>query len=110
MHYLIFADAQTPRGELREVGVYAGAGFLRLSDTPGPTRLSGTLRQGAVRLEDRSVNFNDLLGRSSIEGSFTATRDAKRVHTLLRDITAKATARLGYPRMVDAELRDLPPA
>ncbi|MEM6394388.1 MAG: hypothetical protein AAF797_16600 [Planctomycetota bacterium] len=103
IHYLIFADANTAAGPLQEVGVYAGAGFLYLEGTPGTARLTGSLWDADLALIDRSDRFNDLLGPSELEGSFTARRDRTRVRTALRKLATETSSRLGYPRLVSAE-------
>ncbi|MEM6552820.1 MAG: hypothetical protein AAF750_11940 [Planctomycetota bacterium] len=103
IHYLIFADANTDAGPLQEVGVYAGAGFLYLEGTPGSARLTGSLWEADLALIDRSDRFNDLLGPSELEGSFTARRDRTRVRTALRQLATETSDRLGYPRLVSAE-------
>ncbi|MEM1212716.1 MAG: hypothetical protein AAGI68_10505 [Planctomycetota bacterium] len=103
IHYLIFADANTESGLLQEVGVYAGAGFLYLEGNPGSARLTGSLWDADLALIDRSDRFNDLLGPSELEGSFTARRDRTRVRTALRELATETSSRLGYPRLVSAE-------
>ena len=86
---------------VREVGVYSGAGFLYLDDTPGSSQLTGSLWQADILLADRSDRFKDLLGQSTLRGSFTARRDDARVGDLLRQLNVKVSDRLGYPRLVD---------
>ncbi|MEM9414102.1 MAG: hypothetical protein AAGA29_01325 [Planctomycetota bacterium] len=103
VQYLVFADRRTDEGFYREVGVYSGAGFLYLDQTPGSSQLTGSLWQADLLLTDRSERFKDLLGLSRIEGSFTARRDEQRVNDLLHQLNTRATARLGYPRLVRAD-------
>jgi hypothetical protein len=57
------------------VGMYEGAGFVRLSGKDGKKHLKARLMQGDLRLTEASANFVDTLGRCQIHGSFTATYD-----------------------------------
>ncbi|MEM7682715.1 MAG: hypothetical protein AAF288_12220 [Planctomycetota bacterium] len=102
IQYLVFADAVTDRGLLREVGVYHGAGFLFLEDEPGPAQLTGAMRDATLALSDRSDRFRDLLRRSRMTGAFTAELDAPGVASALADLNRRVNARLGYPRLIDA--------
>lgn len=74
-------DPTACSGSLREfvladgaAGIYGGGAFITTSD-PGKETLSGTVRGGTVRLTRATADFNDLLGPSSVEGSFTAKYD-----------------------------------
>ncbi|MEM6750197.1 MAG: hypothetical protein AAGA57_10650 [Planctomycetota bacterium] len=101
IQYLVFADALTDQGPLREVGVYHGAGFLRLEDEPGAARLTGAVRDATLALSDRSDRFRDLLQRSRMTGAFTADLDAPGVADALARLNRRVNARLGYPRLID---------
>ncbi|XAL99071.1 hypothetical protein OT109_15990 [Phycisphaeraceae bacterium D3-23] len=103
VQYIVFADRRTEAGFYREVGVYSGAGFLYLDETPGSSQLNGSLWQADLLLADRSERFKDLLGLSRIAGSFTARRDEQKVNQLLRQLNSRVTDRLGYPRLVRAD-------
>lgn len=83
------------------VGVYAGAGFMRLHDDPTLGRVTGTLWDADLRLTDRSETFADRLGRAVLSGSFTADRDDAAVTTMLRDLNQRLEQGLGYPRLVE---------
>lgn len=109
VQYLVFAEASAEQGPLREVGVYAGAGFMVLDDDPGDARLSGALREAQLALTDRSDRFNDLLGKSLLRGSFTARRDEQRVAELLGQLQREVSDRLQYPRLVQPSRDDLKP-
>lgn len=103
IQYLVFADA--PADELGpdtpgEVGVYSGAGFLYLESDPGDNVLAASLWQADLLIADRSDRFNDLLGQSVLRGSFNAELDPDKVTRLLKDLSTRATTRLGYPRLV----------
>lgn len=101
IQYIVFANRRTDEGYFREVGVYSGAGFLYLEDTPGESQLTGSLWQADILIADRSDRFKDLLGQSTLRGSFTARRDDARVGDLLRLLNNKVSDRLGYPRLVE---------
>ncbi|MEM6504958.1 MAG: hypothetical protein AAF711_05790 [Planctomycetota bacterium] len=100
IQYIVFANRRTDEGFFREVGVYSGAGFLHLDSEPGNSRLTGSLWQADLLLADRSDRFKDLLGQSTLRGSFTAERDSVKVQDLLKRLNLKVSERLGYPRLV----------
>lgn len=100
IQYIVFADQRTSDGYFREVGIYNGAGFLFLDSEPGETRLSGSLWNADLLLADRSDNFKDLLGQSTLKGSFTAERNSEKVAQLLKQINTRVSERLGYPRLI----------
>jgi hypothetical protein len=85
-----------------QVGVYSGAGFLWPDSKPGKSSFKARIRQANLRLSDRSAAFADLLGKARLEGSFAAARDDEAVLAGLRQLHARLTAHLGYPRLVDA--------
>jgi len=103
IQYMVFANRRTNDGYFREVGVYSGAGFLYLDDTPGSSQMTGSLWQADILLADRSDRFKDLLGQSTLRGSFTARRDDARVGDLLRLLNNQVSDRLGYPRLVESD-------
>ena len=101
IQYIVFANRRTDEGFFREVGIYSGAGFMHLDSEPGDTRLNASLWQADLLLADRSDRFKDLLGQSTLKGSFTAQRDSSKVQELLKRLNFKVSERLGYPRLVD---------
>lgn len=103
IQYIVFADRRTDEGFFKEVGVYSGAGFLYLQSEPGDSRLTGSLWQADMLLADRSDRFKDLLGQSSLKGSFTARRDSMKVQQLLKQLNLRVSERLGYPRLIMTE-------
>lgn len=103
IQYVVFADRRTDEGYFREVGVYGGAGFLHLDSEPGESQLTASLWQADILLADRSDRFVDLLGQSTLRGSFTAERNEKKVYELLKKLNLRVSQRLGYPRLVDAQ-------
>ena len=82
------------------LGVYAGAGFMRVYSDPAGVELNATLFDGDLRLTDASEGFADPLGRTALAGSFTARRDDAQVTTILRRLTLRISDALGYPRLV----------
>lgn len=106
IQYIVFANRRTDEGFFREVGVYSGAGFLHLGSTPGDARLNASLWQADLLLADRSDRFKDLLGQSTLRGSFTAERDSVKVQQLLKRLNLKVSDRLGYPRLVGEPAND----
>lgn len=100
IQYIVFANRRTSEGFFREVGVYSGAGFLFLDSTPGDSSLTASLWQADLLLADRSDRFKDLLGQSTLRGSFTAERNSAKVQALLKDLNRRVSDRLGYPRLV----------
>jgi hypothetical protein len=66
------------------VGMYEGAGFVRLWGKDGVHHLSARLMDGDLRLTESSNNFVDTLGRSRVRGNFSAIyNDAKAFDMLL---------------------------
>jgi hypothetical protein len=66
------------------VGMYEGAGFVRLWGKNGRPKLDARLMDGDLRLTQASVSFVDNLGRAQIRGNFSATYDdAKAMDMLL---------------------------
>jgi hypothetical protein len=57
------------------VGMYEGAGFVRLWGKNGAKKLEGRLMDGDLRLTQSSANFVDNLGRARVRGNFAATYD-----------------------------------
>lgn len=103
IQYIVFANRRTDEGFFREVGVYSGAGFLYLDSDPGDARLTASLWQADLLLADRSDRFKDLLGQSTLRGSFTAERNSDKVQQLIKDLNLRVSDRLGYPRLIDAD-------
>ena len=66
------------------VGMYEGAGFVRLWGADGVHKLKARVMDGDLRLTEASSKFVDTLGRSRVRGNFTATyNDAKAFDMLL---------------------------
>jgi hypothetical protein len=66
------------------VGMYEGAGFVRLWGEDGVHHLRARLMDGDLRLTQSSANFVDTLGRSRVRGNFSAVyNDAKAFDMLL---------------------------
>lgn len=103
-----FYEFRDTAAEPNTVGVYAGAGFMRLHDNPSVGTIDGNLWDADLRLTDRSVDFTDRLGRAVFAGSFTAQRDDARVTSILRELNQQLEERLGYPRLVWGDLNNTP--
>lgn len=103
IQYVVFANRRTEEGYFREVGVYSGAGFLYLDSEPGDASLTASLWEADLLLADRSDRFKDLLGQSTLRGSFTAERNSEKVQQLLQQLNLNVSERLGYPRLVANE-------
>jgi len=60
------------------VGMYEGAGFVRLLSNTGVGHMQARITDGEIRLAESSNNFNDNLGRAHIHGYFNAVYDDTR--------------------------------
>jgi hypothetical protein len=54
------------------VGMYEGAGFVRMSQNYGAQTMNARVVDGDLRLTESSKGFHDTLGRSRFLGSFSA--------------------------------------
>jgi hypothetical protein len=54
------------------VGMYEGAGFVRLNSADGKYKFTARVVDGDLRLTQSSASFSDALGRSHFRGYFTA--------------------------------------
>jgi hypothetical protein len=75
------------------IGMYEGAGFVRLFGKTGRRRLPARLMDGDLRLTQSSTNFQDTLGRSRIRGNINATFDDVRANNLLHEAQREFFAR-----------------
>ncbi len=57
------------------VGMYEGAGFVRLLSKVGAGHMRARISDGEIRLTESGGDFNDSLGRAHIRGYFTAAFD-----------------------------------
>lgn len=96
-----FFEFRDTQDEPNTVGIYAGAGFMRLHDDPLLGTVDGNLWDADLRLTDRSEIYTDRLGRAVLAGSFTAQRNDARVTKILRELNQMIEQRLGYPRLVE---------
>ena len=60
------------------VGMYEGAGFVRLLSSTGAAKMQARITDGEMRLTEASDKFNDTLGRAHIRGYFRANYDDAR--------------------------------
>jgi len=84
------------------VGMYEGAGFVRLWGKDGSKKLSARLMDGDLRLTQASVNFVDNLKRARIRGNFTATYDDVKAMDMLMDAHREFFARSLLSKPLDA--------
>jgi hypothetical protein len=68
-----------------EIGIYGGGGFLNPNRRAGRSRFSGTVRGATLRLTGQTDGFNDALGPSRLDATFSARRD----ESLARRIAAR---------------------
>ncbi len=78
------------------VGVYEGAGFVRLWGKKGSKTIEARVMDGDLRLTEASVTFNDTIGRARMRGRILAKNDeAKALDMHLqahRDLFARSLA------------------
>ena len=75
------------------IGMYEGAGFVRLESKTGDSRFQARVMDGDLRLTQASTSFVDTLGRAHINGAFTATYDDVKAMDMLRDSQREFFAR-----------------
>jgi hypothetical protein len=75
------------------VGMYEGAGFVRLFGKTGRRRLPARIMDGDLRLTQSSANFQDTLGRARIRGNISALFDDVRAREMLLDAQREFFAR-----------------
>ena len=75
------------------VGMYEGAGFIRLTGKNGEATLKCRLMDGDLRLTQASASFVDTLGRAHVQGNFSATYDDARAMGMLMDAHREFFAR-----------------
>jgi hypothetical protein len=75
------------------LGIYEGAGFVRLFGKNGRRRLPARIMDGDLRLTQSSANFQDTLGRARIRGNVNAIFDDVRGRELLLDAQREFFAR-----------------
>ena len=67
------------------VGMYEGAGFIRIRGKPGKGKIDARLMDGDLRLSEASTSFVDNIGRCRVRGNFTARYDeAATMETMLQ--------------------------
>jgi hypothetical protein len=75
------------------IGMYEGAGFVRLWGKNGAGKIDARLVDGDLRLTQASANFVDTLGRSRIRGNFSAKYDDVKALDMLMDAHREFFAR-----------------
>lgn len=67
------------------IGMYEGAGFVRLNSKTGAGRFEARVMDSDLRLTQKNERFVDTLGRARMTGTFTATYDDAKAEGLLLD-------------------------
>ncbi|MBL9001911.1 MAG: hypothetical protein JNK25_12325 [Phycisphaerae bacterium] len=70
------------------VGVYGGGGFALKSGDVGDTSLGGRITEASMRLLRASEGFEDRLGASRLNASFTARHDPEESALIARTLAA----------------------
>ena len=83
------------------IGMYEGAGFVRLNSKTGAGRFDARVVDSDLRLTQKNDRFVDNLGRARMTGTFTSTYDDAKAEGLLLD-----TQRAFFAR----SLKSQPPA
>ena len=83
-----------------EVGVYSGAGFALYSGNLTDKRVTLTLRDASLQLQEATAGFNDLLSPAHMTGTITATRDNDKARQMHRAASQIVTNALGKTRLV----------
>jgi len=81
VRYVIFTGSEN-----ESVGIYSGAGFLRLKSKPGKAELSASLKHVTLNLAEHSDGFADLLGQAVLEGPVKARMDAAALDQAMRQL------------------------
>ncbi|WP_428386917.1 hypothetical protein [Mucisphaera sp.] len=103
---MVFADRPAPGP--RELGLYAGAGYVYLRDQPGERLIQGEVWDADLLLRDQSLGFRDRLGRTNLTGRIQLQRDDQAVRETLTKLRHTISQTLEYPRLVIAD--QTPPA
>lgn len=96
IRYLVIANG--------EVGLYSGAGFAIYRGSLQSKRITITLRDATLQLQDATPGFNDLLSPAQLTGTFTAVRDDDKARQMHRAASQIVTNALGKTRLVQNTL------
>lgn len=83
-----------------QVGIYGGAGFVRIRGEPGEGRLRLSIQDATIGLLQSSEGFEDLLSPAQLEGDIVAVNDAAMAMRLRQAISQRVTDAFGVPRFV----------
>jgi hypothetical protein len=83
-----------------EVGLYSGAGFATPSHGLNRKRVTLTVRDATLQLQESTPGFRDLLSPAQISGRATATLDDRRTVQLHRAASQLVTNALGRTQLV----------
>ena len=92
IRHIIMADG--------ELGVYGGAGFAMPGSPLGGERVSVTIRDASLSLQERTSGFRDLLTPAVLTGEFTAVLDAQTATQLQYAVSQIVTDAIGRSRFV----------
>jgi hypothetical protein len=96
------------------IGMYEGAGFVRLWGKDGKAKMEARLMDGDLRLTESSANFVDTLGRARIRGNFTARYNDSRALDMLieaqQEFFARSLVSKPAPPTSEPAGPDFPPA
>lgn len=87
----------------QSLGMYEGAGFVRLSSKDGARKFEARFIDGDMRLTQASANFNDTLGRARVRGYFSALYNDARAFDMLLE-----AQREFFYRSLESTPADLP--
>jgi hypothetical protein len=88
-----------------EVGIYGGAGFALPRGRMGDDRVTLTIRNASLGLQEATSGFVDLLGTSELTGRFTAEHHPARVRRLYLTMSQRVTDALGESLFVRGPAR-----
>jgi hypothetical protein len=83
-----------------QVGLYSGAGFAMPSDSLDSDKVTLTLRDASVQLQQSTPGFHDLLSPAQMTGTFTAKNDDKITQQMNRAASQIVTNALGKTTLV----------
>ena len=82
-------------GPTSAIGVFGGGGFLYPRNDVGDSSLRGSVYDATLRLSDASDDFVNRLGTTTLEGTFTARRDADLMNDIAITLNTEVSRRLG---------------
>ncbi len=106
LRHLVFAD-QGPAPQAQDIaaldeslGLFTGAGFVKLSGDPEDGAVELAVREADLRLTDASAGYTHPLRRAALTARVQAIRNDAAVSRWLKASGVRASAALGYPASV----------